>query len=52
MEELKDRRPIHEKLNSYRNRGGAAVDIDQVLQVDNHTKTHDQILDFYGNNVQ
>lgn len=47
--QLKDRRPLQEKLEAYRQRDPSAVDINKVLQVDNHTKTTDEILNFDGN---
>lgn len=55
MNELKDRKPFHEKLQQYKAREQqnqplpVAVDLDQVLRVDNHHKTADEILNFDGN---
>lgn len=49
QQQIKDRRPLAEKLQAYRQRQPAAVDIEQVLAVDNHHKTADEILNFEGN---
>lgn len=52
QKELKNRRPLHEKLQAYRKRepAGVAIDIHKVLSVDNHTKTQEEILNFDGGN--
>lgn len=52
MNELKERKPFHEKIKAYRSRDASAVDIDRVIKIDNHHKTPAEILAFDNHKLE